>query len=152
MDIRKVKKLIELIDESGVSEIEIHEGEESIRICKATAVAIAPTVQPIAAPDPNATLAAGAQAAISQPQPADDLPAGDIVTSPMVGTFYLAPSPTSAAFVAVGSTVKQGDVLCIVEAMKLMNQIDSEFSGAIKAILVEDGQAVEYGQPLFVVG
>ncbi|RLA09901.1 MAG: acetyl-CoA carboxylase biotin carboxyl carrier protein, partial [Gammaproteobacteria bacterium] len=87
-----------------------------------------------------------------EPEPADDLPAGDIVTSPMVGTFYRAPSPTSAAFVDSGSPVKQGDVLCIVEAMKLMNQIDSEFSGTVKAILVDDGQAVEYGQPLFVIG
>jgi acetyl-CoA carboxylase biotin carboxyl carrier protein len=152
MDIRKVKKLIELIDESGVSEIEIREGEESIRICKTTTVVAAPMVQPLIAADPGVTQPAGNQTTISQPQPADDLPAGEIVTSPMVGTFYLAPSPTSAAFVQIGSAVKQGDVLCIVEAMKLMNQIDSEFSGTIKAILVEDGQAVEYSQPLFVVG
>lgn len=145
MDIRKVKKLIELIDESGVSEIEIREGEESIRICKATAVVAAgvPVPGPIQSPITAPT---------SEPEPADTLPAGDIVTSPMVGTFYRAPSPTSAAFVDTGSPVKQGDVLCIVEAMKLMNQIDSEFSGSVKAILVEDGQAVEYGQPLFVIG
>ena len=145
MDIRKVKKLIELIDESGVSEIEIREGEESIRICKAIAVVAAAT--PMTAPiiTPQA-------APISEPEPADNLPAGDIVSSPMVGTFYRAPSPTSAAFVDNGSPVQQGDVLCIIEAMKLMNQIDSEFSGSVKAILVEDGQAVEYGQPLFVIG
>ncbi|RLA16875.1 MAG: acetyl-CoA carboxylase biotin carboxyl carrier protein [Gammaproteobacteria bacterium] len=147
MDIRKIKKLIELIDESGVTEIEIKEGEESIRICKAVVAAAIPagpaTILPIAAPQ---------QGPVVEPEPADDLPAGDIVTSPMVGTFYRAPSPTSAAFVDSGSPVKQGDVLCIVEAMKLMNQIDSEFSGTVKAILVDDGQAVEYGQPLFVIG
>lgn len=147
MDIRKVKKLIELIDESGVSEIEIKEGEESIRICKNSVVTAAPAA-------PTAVIPAQPTAAplVTDPEPADDLPAGDLVTSPMVGTFYRAPSPTSAAFVDTGSAVKQGDVLCIVEAMKLMNQIDSEFSGTVKAILVEDGQAVEFGQPLFVIG
>ena len=147
MDIRKVKKLIELIDESGVSEIEIKEGEESIRICKNSVVTAAPAA-------PTAVIPAQPTAAplVADPEPADDLPAGDLVTSPMVGTFYRAPSPTSSAFVDTGSAVKQGDVLCIVEAMKLMNQIDSEFSGTVKAILVEDGQAVEYGQPLFVIG
>jgi acetyl-CoA carboxylase biotin carboxyl carrier protein len=146
MDIRKVKKLIELIDESGVSEIEIKEGEESIRICKNSVVTAAPAAPAAVIPtQPTAPL-------VTDPEPADDLPPGDLVTSPMVGTFYRAPSPTSAAFVDTGSAVKQGDVLCIVEAMKLMNQIDSEFSGTVKAILVEDGQAVEYGQPLFVIG
>lgn len=147
MDIRKVKKLIELIDESGVSEIEIKEGEESIRICKNAVVTAAPAA-------PAAVIPAQPTAAplVADPEPADDLPAGELVTSPMVGTFYRAPSPTSSAFVDTGSAVKQGDVLCIVEAMKLMNQIDSEFSGTVKAILVEDGQAVEYGQPLFVIG
>ena len=147
MDIRKVKKLIELIDESGVSEIEIKEGEESIRICKTSAVSAAQvsTAAVIPAQPTPAPL-------VAEPEPTNDLPAGDLVTSPMVGTFYRAPSPTSAVFVDTGSTIKQGDVLCIVEAMKLMNQIDSEFSGTVKAILVEDGQAVEYGQPLFVIG
>jgi len=147
MDIRKVKKLIELIDESGINEIEIKEGEESIRICKTTAAGVAPVTATLVTPTltPAALPAADAD-------PIDELPAGDIVTSPMVGTFYRAPSPTSAAFVDTGSPVKQGDVLCIVEAMKLMNQIDSDFSGTVKAILVEDGQAVEYGQPLFVIG
>ena len=146
MDIRKVKKLIELIEASGVSEIEIKEGEESIRICKAT-------TEPAAGPvmvRPAETLVSSTF--IAEPAPVDDLPAGDLVTSPMVGTFYRAPAPTSPNFVEVGSVVKKGDVLCILEAMKLMNQIDSEFSGTIKSILVEDGQAVEYGQPLFVIG
>ncbi|MEL0081676.1 MAG: acetyl-CoA carboxylase biotin carboxyl carrier protein [Gammaproteobacteria bacterium] len=148
MDIRKVKKLIELIDDSGVSEIEIKEGEESIRICKNVVVNAAPvatTALPTSAAPPVA-------APVSAPEPDDDLPPGDIVTSPMVGTFYRAPSPTSASFVDIGKSVKTGDVLCIVEAMKLMNQIDSQYSGTVKAILAEDGQPVEYGQPLFVIG
>ena len=147
MDIRKVKKLIELIDESGVSEIEIKEGEESIRICKATPI-IAPAAAPMAVPTQPPPL----PTTVADTEPVDALPAGEVVTSPMVGTFFRAPSPTSAAFVDTGSLVQQGDVLCIIEAMKLMNQIDSEFSGTVKAILVDDGQAVEYGQPLFVIG
>ncbi|MBL4621689.1 MAG: acetyl-CoA carboxylase biotin carboxyl carrier protein [Immundisolibacteraceae bacterium] len=146
MDIRKVKKLIELIEASGVSEIEIKEGEESIRICKSSAE---PIPAPVMVKAPETALS---NTFVTEPAPADELPAGDLVTSPMVGTFYRAPSPTNPNFVEVGSTVKKGDVLCILEAMKLMNQIDSEFSGTIKSILVEDGQAVEYGQPLFVIG
>ena len=146
MDIRKVKKLIELIEASGVSEIEIKEGEESIRICKATAEPVSGQIM-VKAPETMVS-----NSLVPEPNPVDDLPAGDLVTSPMVGTFYRAPAPTSPNFVEVGSSVKKGDVLCILEAMKLMNQIDSEFSGTIKSILVEDGQAVEYGQPLFVIG
>ncbi|HAC35524.1 MAG TPA: acetyl-CoA carboxylase biotin carboxyl carrier protein [Gammaproteobacteria bacterium] len=147
MDIRKIKKLIELIETSGVSEIEIKEGEESIRICKSGAVGTTNAAQvlpaTVATPMVEETTTDGA---------ANPLPPGEVVTSPMVGTFYRSPSPTSAPFVKEGDQVSKGDVLCIVEAMKLMNQIDSEFSGSVVAILVEDGQAVEYGQPLFVIG
>ena len=148
MDIRKVKKLIELIDDSGVSEIEIKEGEESIRICKNVVV----NATPVVTTTTDTSAAPAVIAPANEPEADDELPPGDIVTSPMVGTFYRAPSPTSASFVDVGKSVKTGDVLCIVEAMKLMNQIDSQYSGTVKAILAEDGQPVEYGQPLFVIG
>ena len=153
MDIRKVKKLIELLEESGISEIEIKEGEESVRISRAISgpamvAAPAPVAQvavPAAAPAP-------AQRSAAAPEPeASAVPEGTVIESPMVGTFYLSPSPGSPAFVSVGQTVKPGDTICIVEAMKILNQIESEVSGTIKAVLVEDGQPVEFGQPLMVV-
>ncbi|GJM06698.1 MAG: acetyl-CoA carboxylase biotin carboxyl carrier protein subunit [marine bacterium B5-7] len=151
MDIRKVKKLIELIDETGVFEIEIKEGEESVRICRGAPAAAA---QMIAAPP----VAAAPTAAPAAPTAAAEKPAeesnklsGHVVTSPMVGTLYTAPAPTSPAFVEVGHTVKKGDVLCIVEAMKMMNQIDADKDGVVKARLVDNGQPVEFGQPLFVI-
>ncbi len=151
MDIRKIKKLIELIETSGVSEIEIKEGEESIRICKSGPVVATNAAQVL--PATVATpLATPPMQEIAADETTNQLPPGEVVTSPMVGTFYRSPSPTSAPFVKEGDQVSKGDVLCIVEAMKLMNQIDSEFSGSVVAILVEDGQAVEYGQPLFVIG
>lgn len=149
MDIRKVKKLIELVEESGIDELEIHEGEESVRISRhsnqvAAPVAYAPA--PVAAPAPAPVAAPAAPAAEAAPQLK-----GSVVRSPMVGTFYRAPSPTSANFVEVGQTVKKGDVLCIVEAMKMMNHIEAESSGTIDAILVENGQPVEYDQPMFTI-
>ncbi|HHM05860.1 MAG TPA: acetyl-CoA carboxylase biotin carboxyl carrier protein [Gammaproteobacteria bacterium] len=149
MDIRKVKKLIELLEESGIAEIEIHEGEESVRISRYPAggsVAL-----PAPAP-PVATLPAAA-AVRSETEAVDEpaVPSGHTVTSPMVGTFYRASAPGNKPFVEEGQTVKAGDTLCIIEAMKMFNQIESDKAGVIKAILVENGQPVEYGQPLFII-
>ncbi|MDO8863870.1 acetyl-CoA carboxylase biotin carboxyl carrier protein [Haliea sp. E1-2-M8] len=145
MDIRKVKKLIELLEESNIDEIEIKEGEESVRISRNSAqpmmAAYAPAPPP---PAPAPTAAAPAPAAT----PATS---GKVITSPMVGTFYRSPSPTSPAFVEVGQTVKVGDVLCIVEAMKMMNQIEADKAGTIEAILVDNGEPVEFEQPLFSI-
>ena len=151
MDIRKVKKLIELLEESGVAEIEIHEGEESVRISRASStVAAAPMM---AAPAPVAAAPAPAAAPASEAHP--EAPATDIsghaVKSPMVGTFYRAPSPGATPFVEVGQSVNVGDTLCIIEAMKLLNQIEADKAGTVKAILVENGQPVEYDQPIFVI-
>ncbi len=153
MDIRKVKKLIELLEESGIDELEIREGEESVRISRHSNKAIA--AQPIyaAAPAPMAApVAAAAPAAVTEAAaPAAPKLNGNVVRSPMVGTFYRSPSPTTAAFVEVGQSVKKGDILCIVEAMKMMNHIEAEASGVIESILVENGQPVEYDQPLFTI-
>jgi acetyl-CoA carboxylase biotin carboxyl carrier protein len=151
MDIRKVKKLIELLEESNINELEITEGEESVRISRgAPAQAYAaPAPAPVAQPVPVAAAAPAAVAA--EPAPASDEPAGHIVRSPMVGTFYASPAPGAGAFVGVGSAVKVGDVLCIIEAMKMMNQIEADKAGTIGAILVEDGEPIEYDQPLFTI-
>ena len=152
MDIRKVKKLIELLEESDVAEIEIHEGEESVRISRISSSA--PTmVMPAAAPAPAPAPAAAPAATESSSAPAEEAePEGHIIRSPMVGTFYRAPSPTSKPFVEEGSKVSAGDTLCIIEAMKILNQIESDISGTVQKILVENGQPVEYNQPLFVIG
>ena len=152
MDIRKIKKLIELVEESGIAELEIAEGEESVRISRNGTAAPAP-VQYAAAPMPApaaAPVAAVAEAP-SAPAAAPATPAGHHVLSPMVGTFYRSPSPEAKAFVEVGQTVSAGDTLCIVEAMKMMNQIEADKSGVVTAILVEDGQPVEFDQPLVVI-
>ncbi len=149
MDLRKLKKLIDLVQESGISELEVTEGEEKVRIAKQLVAApIAHHV--VAAPAAVAAAPAAAPAAGASSEPA--LPAGHIVKSPMVGTFYRASSPEAGAFVQVGDTVKEGQTLCIIEAMKLLNEIESDASGVIKAILVENGQPVEFGEPLFVIG
>lgn len=149
MDIRKVKKLIELLDESGVAEIEIHEGEESVRISRySSAVAAVPVATPVA-PAPAVVQAAASE--LEAVEEGKEIPSGHVVESPMVGTFYSAPSPGSKPFVEVGSDVSVGDTLCIVEAMKMLNQIETDKTGKIKAILVENGQPVEFGQPLFVI-
>ncbi|PYC28407.1 acetyl-CoA carboxylase biotin carboxyl carrier protein [Pseudomonas alcaligenes] len=152
MDIRKVKKLIELLEESGIDELEIREGEESVRISRHSNKAMA--AQPVyaAAPAPVAAPAAPVAAApVAEAAPAAAKLNGHVVRSPMVGTFYRAASPTSANFAEVGQTVKKGDILCIVEAMKMMNHIEAEASGVIESILVENGQPVEYDQPLFTI-
>jgi acetyl-CoA carboxylase biotin carboxyl carrier protein len=148
MDIRKVKKLIELLEESNIAELEIHEGEESVRISRyGTAAAVAAPAPVAPAPAaPVAPAAAPAETPSSEPEIS-----GHKVTSPMVGTFYRSPSPGTASFVEEGQSVKVGDTLCIIEAMKLLNQIEADKAGTIKAILVDNGQPVEYGQPLFVI-
>ena len=149
MDIRKVKKLIELLEESGIAELEIHEGEESVRISRnssnpapvfAAPAAAAPIAAPVASP-----VAAASEAAASAEISAHT------IKSPMVGTFYRSPSPGTKAFVEVGQQVNAGDTLCIIEAMKLLNQIESDKAGVVKAILIENGQPVEYGEPMFVI-
>ncbi|MAT65377.1 MAG: acetyl-CoA carboxylase, biotin carboxyl carrier protein [Gammaproteobacteria bacterium] len=154
MDIRKVKKLIELLEESGIAEIEIHEGEESVRISRNSSSV--QTVVQAAAPMPAAAPAApmpatGAPAAEPAAEAAPAIPAGHQVTSPMVGTFYRAPSPGATPFVEVGQRVNAGDTLCIIEAMKMLNQIEADKAGTVVAILVENGQPVEFGEPLFVI-
>ena len=151
MDIRKVKKLIELVEESGVEEIEIKEGEESVRISRRSTAAPVPQpyyaapVAPIPAPAPTSTPAA----VEAEPTPAASN--GHQVKSPMVGTFYRAPSPGASPFAEVGQSVKAGDTICIVEAMKMMNQIEADKSGVIEAFLVEDGDPVEFDQPLVAI-
>lgn len=150
MDLRKLKKLIDLVQESGISELEVTEGEEKVRIAKHPA-APAPQVSYMAAPPAPVAAAAPAAAATAAPA-VDALPAGHVVKSPMVGTFYRSAAPGSEAFVKEGQSVSAGDPLCLIEAMKLMNEIEADVAGTIKAILVENGQPVEYGQPLFVIG
>ena len=151
MDIRKVKKLIELLEESNINELEITEGEESVRISRGAPVQAYAAPVP-AAPQPAAAAApAAAPIAAAPAAAASDELAGHVVKSPMVGTYYASPSPDSAAFVTVGSTVKAGDVLCILEAMKMMNQIEADRAGTIGAILAEDGEPIEFDQPLFTI-
>ncbi|MDH0897077.1 MULTISPECIES: acetyl-CoA carboxylase biotin carboxyl carrier protein [unclassified Pseudomonas] len=151
MDIRKVKKLIELLEESGIDELEIREGEESVRISRhSKQPAYAPQPVYAAAPAPAAAPVAAA-APVEAGAPAAPKLNGTVVRSPMVGTFYRAASPTSANFAEVGQSVKKGDILCIVEAMKMMNHIEAEASGVIESILVENAQPVEYDQPLFTI-
>jgi acetyl-CoA carboxylase biotin carboxyl carrier protein len=153
MDIRKVKKLIELLDESGIAEIEITEGEESLRISRHASSVAAPAPAPAPVAAPAAPTPAPATPATSAPAaaPAEPEEEGYAVTAPMVGTFYSSPSPGSPTFVQVGDKVSEGDTLCIVEAMKMMNQIESDVSGTIKSIRVQNGEPVEYGQILFVI-
>lgn len=146
MDLRKLKKLIDLVEKSGISELEITEGEERVRISKSGAGA------PIhAAVPPSVASAAPTSAAIAATQAVEELPTGHVVKAPMVGTFYRTSSPGSDPFVEVGQAVKVGDTLCIIEAMKLLNEIESDKEGTIKAILIENGQPVEYGESLFVI-
>jgi acetyl-CoA carboxylase biotin carboxyl carrier protein len=152
MDLRKLKKLIDLVQESGISELEVTEGEEKVRIAKhasgpaPVSYMAAPAAAPVTVSAPVAAPAAPAAAA----EPA--LPDGNVVKSPMVGTFYRASAPGAKPLMEVGQSVAVGDVLCIIEAMKLMNEIEAEVSGTVKAILVENGEPVEYGEPLFIIG
>ncbi|MEM9102467.1 MAG: acetyl-CoA carboxylase biotin carboxyl carrier protein [Pseudomonadota bacterium] len=152
MDIRKVKKLIELLEESGIDEIEIKEGEEAVRISRRQAIQPAIPMQYAAAPVPQAAAAPSAVAnAASLPEEEAPVDEGHVIRSPMVGTFYRSPSPGANTFVEVGQQVNVGDTLCIVEAMKMMNQIESDAAGKVKAILIENGQPVEFDEPLFVI-
>jgi len=160
MDLRKIKKLIDLLEESNLAEIEIKEGEESVRLARVTQMASAPVMQmqaPVqaatAAPAPAPVAVAAAPSATESGGAAGaDLPDGALVRSPMVGTFYASPSPDKPAFVSVGQSVKAGDTLAIVEAMKMFNPIESDVSGTVLKVLVESGQPVEFDQPLFVIG
>jgi len=156
MDIRKVKKLIELLDESGIAEIEITEGEEAVRISRyptgaAAAPAPAYAPPPPAAPAPQLSAAAAASAQSSEPATAPPEDDGFAITAPMVGTFYSSSSPGAAPYVQVGDRISEGDTLCIIEAMKMMNQIEADVSGVIKSVRVQNGEPVEYGQTLFVI-
>lgn len=152
MDLRKLKKLIDLVEESGIAELEVTEGEEKVRITRVSASQAFTLAQPMTSvqlPQAAAPQApAAAPAAEAAPAPADDKNA---VKSPMVGTFYRSPSPGAKSFIEVGQKVEVGDTLCIIEAMKLMNEIEAERAGIVKAILAEDGQPVEYGEPLFII-
>ncbi|WP_118861206.1 acetyl-CoA carboxylase biotin carboxyl carrier protein [Haemophilus haemolyticus] len=154
MDIRKIKKLIELVEESGITELEVQEEEGTVRISRA-APAVAPAAvqyaaAPVVAPTPAASPAQAPAAATSAPAASDEL-SGHLVRSPMVGTFYRSPNPEAKAFVEVGQSVKVGDALCIVEAMKMMNRIEADKAGVVKAILINDGDAVEFDEPLIVI-
>ncbi|MDD2768155.1 MAG: acetyl-CoA carboxylase biotin carboxyl carrier protein [Methylococcus sp.] len=148
MDIRKIKKLIEIIEESGIAEIEIREGEESVRISRYSSAVTAPVA--VAAPVMPAAAAVAAQSVAAAAEAPKEI-TGHEVRSPMVGTFYRSPSPGSKSFVEVGQRVEAGDTLCIIEAMKILNQIESDKAGVVSRILVENGQPVEYNQPLFVI-
>ena len=151
MDIRKIKKLIELLHDTDVAEIEISEGEESVRITRGSTNQVVVQTPQMTAPQAMVAQPATPQPISNEP-PGVVAPAGHQVKSPMVGTFYRSPSPDAEAFIEIGSEVKQGDTLCIVEAMKMMNQIESDASGKVLAILVDDGDAVEFEQPLVVIG
>ena len=155
MDLRKLKTLIDLVAESDISELEVTEGESKVRIVKGATASHSQVVmmpQPAAAPLAPVPAAAAAPAAAPAEAPAAAPPAGHVVKSPMVGTFYRASAPGAAPFVDIGATVKQGETICIIEAMKLLNEIEADASGVIKEILVENGQPVEFGQPLFIIG
>jgi len=145
MDIRKIKKLIELVEESGINELEISEGEESVRICRGAPMVATPVAAPVAAPVAPAPVTATATEAV------EPVLVGHVVRSPMVGTFYASASPDSPVFAKVGQHVNAGDTLCIVEAMKMMNQIEADKSGVIKEVLAQNEDAIEFDQPLFII-
>ncbi|MEI2418623.1 acetyl-CoA carboxylase biotin carboxyl carrier protein [Orrella sp. JC864] len=154
MDLRKLKTLIDLVAESGIAELEITEGEGKVRIVKfsqQSAAPAAPAYAPVVQAGVPGAAGPGAAPEAGAPAPAP-APQGHVVKAPMVGTFYRAPNPGAAPFVEVGQTVKEGDPLCIIEAMKLLNEIEADKSGVIKEVLIENGEPVEYGQPLFVIG
>ena len=150
MDIRKIKKLIELLEQSGIAELEIREGEESVRISRNSPAAAMPISAPMVAPTSAATTPSAPDTVDSAPTE-EARPSGHEIRSPMVGTFYSAPSPTAGPFVTVGQKVEVGDTLCIIEAMKMMNQIEADRAGVIKQILLENGQPVEFDQVLFII-
>jgi acetyl-CoA carboxylase biotin carboxyl carrier protein len=151
MDLRKLKKLIDLVQESGIAELEVTEGEEKVRIAKFAPVGTAPLPYPYAPFHAGSPAPALERPALVEEDDPEETLEGHVVRSPMVGTFYRSPSPGANAFVEVGQSVKPGDTLCIIEAMKLLNEIESEVAGVIKEIRVENGQPVEYGEPLFII-
>lgn len=153
MDVKKIGKLIELVENSGIAEIEIKDGDDSVRITRVSSSMVAPVAAAIPAAAPAAPASIPAAPAVTQEPVADEnaIPTGHVIESPMVGTFYEAPSPGAKPFVQVGDTVSTGDTLCIIEAMKMLNQIEADVSGTVKAILVENEQPVEFGQPLIVI-
>jgi len=152
MDLRKIKTLIDLVQQSGIAELDITEGEERVRISRGTPASAQTHVVMAPAPAAPAPVATPTAAATAQEPAEPALPEGHIIKSPMVGTFYRSSAPGAKAFVDIGQSVKSGDTVCIIEAMKLLNEIEADHDGTIKAILVENGQPVEYGQPLFVIG
>jgi acetyl-CoA carboxylase biotin carboxyl carrier protein len=155
VDLRKLKKLIDLVQESGIAELEITEGEEKVKIVRGGVVSVSSLAPTMPAPAPPAAEPRPVAAPAAAPATPAEAPAGQeghVVKAPMVGTFYRSPSPDAKPFVEVGQAVKEGDTICIIEAMKLMNEIEADASGVVKAILVENGQPVEYGQPLFILG
>ncbi len=151
MDLRKLKTLIDLVAESGIAELEVTEGEDKVRIAKFSPAPAAPTSTVMTAGSTVAPIAVPAATSTGVTAPTVEVPAGHVVKSPMVGTFYRSPSPGASPFVEIGQTVKPGDTLCIIEAMKLLNEIEAEVGGTVKEILVDNGQPVEFGQPLFIV-
>jgi len=151
MDLRKLKKLIDLVQESGIAELEITEGEEKVKIVKGGVQMVQAAAAAPALMAPHAAAASSASAATAPAAAAEAAQEGHVVKAPMVGTFYRSPSPDAKPFVEVGGAVKEGDTICIIEAMKLMNEIEADAGGTVKAILVENGQPVEYGQPLFIL-
>jgi acetyl-CoA carboxylase biotin carboxyl carrier protein len=154
MDLRKLKKLIDLVEQSGIAELEITEGEEKVRISRSTPAhaVVATAASPPATAAPIASSAGAPRSASAPSTPPQAEPEGYVMKAPMVGTFYRSSAPGAKPFVEIGQAVAEGDPLCIIEAMKLLNEIESDRAGTIKAILVENGQPVEYGQPLFVIG
>jgi acetyl-CoA carboxylase biotin carboxyl carrier protein len=152
MDLRKLKTLIDLVAESGIAELEVTEGEDKVRIAKFSPAPVAPTSSTMLVPTPMAAPGGPVVATAAAPSPVPPPePSGHVVKSPMVGTFYRSPSPGSSSFVELGQSVKPGDTLCIIEAMKLLNEIEAEVGGVLREILVDNGQPVEYGQPLFII-
>jgi acetyl-CoA carboxylase biotin carboxyl carrier protein len=152
MDLRKLKTLIDLVAESGIAELEVTEGEDKVRIAKFSPAPVAPTSTTTLVPTPTAAPGGPVVATAAAPSPVPPPePSGHVVKSPMVGTFYRSPSPSAASFVELGQAVKPGDTLCIIEAMKLLNEIEAEVGGVVREILVDNGQPVEYGQPLFII-
>jgi acetyl-CoA carboxylase biotin carboxyl carrier protein len=154
MDLRKLKTLIDLVAESGIAELEVTEGEDKVRIAKFSPAPVAPTATTLVATPLAAPASAASAGPSAAPAPAGTPapePTGHVVKSPMVGTFYRSPSPGASSFVELGQAVKPGDTLCIIEAMKLLNEIEAEVGGTVKEILVDNGQPVEYGQPLFII-
>jgi acetyl-CoA carboxylase biotin carboxyl carrier protein len=150
MDLRKLKKLIDLVQESGIAELEITEGEEKVKIVKGGAVSVSQApLAPVQPPPAQPPAVAAPATPVAKPEAGQE---GHVLKAPMVGTFYRSPSPDAKAFIEVGQSIKEGQTICIIEAMKLMNEIESDASGVVKAILVENGQPVEYGQPLFIIG